>query len=238
MSELASVLTLPENRALAVDIASRLRTAILAGHFGPGEQLREEPIARSMGVSRGPVREALVRLEQEGLVVNRRNRGAFVARLAARDLEEVYTLRVALERLAVQRAVRFVSDGQLDEMRGVVEAMAADAARGITEQGAAELDIRFHDLLYAASNHRRLSDAWANLRPQIHILLLNRNVADEDFRDYLVKGHRWIVDALRARDEARAVATIEDHLRGSYDRVLARYEHQGRSRHEGAAGGA
>lgn len=236
MAELASVLTLPENRALAVDIASRLRAAILAGHFGPGEQLREEPIARSMGVSRGPVREALVRLEQEGLVVNRRNRGAFVAQLAAQDLEEVYTLRVAIERLAVQRAVRFVSAAQLGEMDAVVDTMAAYAARGITEREAAELDLGFHDLLYRASNHRRLFDAWANLRPQIHILLLNRNVAHEDFRDYLVKGHRWIVDALRDRDAARAVATIEDHLRGSYDRVIARYAL--RTDQEGAAGDA
>jgi DNA-binding GntR family transcriptional regulator len=221
--DLDAVLTLPENRALAVDIASRLRAAIFAGHFGPGEQLREEPIARSMGVSRGPVREAFVRLEREGLVVIRRNRGAFVARLSAEDLEEVYTLRVAIERLAVQRAVRFASAAILASLQTVVETMAAYAARGITEQEAAELDIRFHDLLYEAANHRRLYESWANLRPQIHILLLNRNVAHEDFREYLVKGHQWIVDAVRDRDEERAVATIEDHLRGSYERVIVSY---------------
>ncbi|CAA9547881.1 MAG: hypothetical protein AVDCRST_MAG19-527 [uncultured Thermomicrobiales bacterium] len=236
MTELAPPLTLPENRALAVDIAGRLRAAILAGHFGPGEPLREEPIARSMGVSRGPVRQAFLRLAQEGLVVNRRNRGAVVARLAAQDLEEVYTLRVAIERLAVQRAVRLVTDAHLGDLQAAVETMAAAAARGITEQEAAELDMGFHDILYAASNHRRLGEAWANLRPQIHILLLNRNVADADFRDYLVKGHQWIVDALRDRDEARAVATIEDHLRGSYDRVLARYALQ--TGQAGAAGDA
>lgn len=239
--ELRAVLALPENQALAVGIASRLRDAILAGYFGPGEQLREEPLARSMGVSRGPVREALLRLEREGLVVVRRNRGAFVARLSAQDLEEVYTLRLAIERLAVQRLVRIASDEQIAGLQEVVDMMAAFDARGISEQEAADLDLKFHDLMYGASNHRRLRESWANLRPQVHILLLNRNVAREDFRDYLVKGHQWIVDALRGRDEAGAIRTIEDHLRGSYDRVVAgfdgRIDHQRQSNHEGAAGG-
>lgn len=223
VDERASLLTLPESRALAVDIAIRLRDAIMSGHFGPGEQLREEPIARSMGVSRGPVREALVRLEREGLVVIRRNRGAFVAQLAAEDLDEVYTLRVAIETLATQRACRFATAAHLAELQDVVDRMAAYAERGITEQEAADLDLRFHDLIYAASNHRRLVQTWETLRPQIHILLLNRNVAHEDFREYLVKGHQWILDALVRREPGDAVATIEDHLRGSYERVASRH---------------
>ena len=221
--DLDAVLALPESRGLAVDIAARLRAAILGGHFGPGEQLREEPIARSMGVSRGPVREAFVRLEREGLVVIRRNRGAFVAQLSRQDLEEVHSLRLVLERLAVQRAIRHADAAALAEMQAVVDTMAAAAARGITEQEAAELDVRFHDLIYRAGNHRRLYECWANLRPQIHIVLLNRNVAHEDFREYLVKSHQAILDALRAQDEARAIAVLEDHLRGSYERVVVSY---------------
>lgn len=223
--DLRAVLSLPENQALAVGIASRLRDAILAGYFGPGEQLREEPLARSMGVSRGPVREALLRLEREGLVVVRRNRGAFVAQLSAQDLEEVYTLRLAVERLAMQRVARLATAEQVAGLQAVVDLMAAadSGPEGITERDAADFDLRFHDLVYAASNHRRLSEVWANLRPQVHILLLNRNVAKEDFREFLVKGHQWIVDALRDRDEDRATRTIEDHLRGSYERVVAGY---------------
>jgi DNA-binding GntR family transcriptional regulator len=239
--DLHAVLSLPENQALAVGIASRLRDAILAGYFGPGEQLREEPLARSMGVSRGPVREALLRLEREGLVVVRRNRGAFVAQLAAEDLEEVYTLRLAIERLAVQRVVRLATEEQLSGLQAMVDRMAEVAAGGISEQEAADLDLRFHDLLYGASHHRRLNESWANLRPQVHILLLNRNVAEEDFRTFLVKGHQWIVDALRDRDEARAISTIEDHLTGSYQRVVAGYDvrigHMERGNREGAARG-
>ena len=235
-TDLRAVLSLPENQALAVGIASRLRDAILAGYFGPGEQLREEPLARSMGVSRGPVREALLRLEREGLVVVRRNRGAFVAQLSARDLEEVYTLRLAIERLAMQRVVRRASVEQVAELQAVVDQMTAASVRGISEQEAADFDLRFHDLIYAASDHRRLSEVWANLRPQVHILLLNRNVARGDFREFLVMGHQWIVDSLRDRDEDRATRAIEDHLRGSYDRVVAGYGARGGQASDGAEG--
>jgi DNA-binding GntR family transcriptional regulator len=218
---LDTILSSPLNRGLATDIALRLRTAIVHGHFGPGERLREEALAKTLGVSRGPVREALSQLEREGLVVIQRNRGTFVARLTREDVEEIYSLRSVLERLATQRAVAHITPAQLDALQRVVDAMRAATERGMTEQEAAELDVQFHELLYAASHHKRLYDCWANMRRQIHILLLSRNVADADYRVVTVSSHQVILDALRERDEARAVALIEDHLRGSYERVVA-----------------
>jgi DNA-binding GntR family transcriptional regulator len=218
---LDTILSSPLNRGLATDIALRLRTAIVHGHFGPGERLREEALAKTLGVSRGPVREALSQLEREGLVVIQRNRGTFVARLTREDVEEIYSLRSVLERLATQRAVAHITPAQLDALQRVVDAMRAATERGMTEQEAAELDVQFHELLYEASHHKRLYDCWANMRRQIHILLLNRNVADADYRVVTVSSHQVILDALRERDEARAVALIDDHLRGSYERVVA-----------------
>jgi DNA-binding GntR family transcriptional regulator len=213
----------PENSALAVTIAARLRVAILAGHFGPGEQLREEPIARSLEVSKGPVREAFLRLEREGLVVIRRNRGAFVAQLAREDLEEVYTLRLAIERLAVERAANLADAPAFADMQAVVDAMAASDPGEVSVQTATELDLQLHDLFYREARHRRLSETWANLRPQIYIMLLDRNVAHDDFRPRLVKDHQEIVDAVRDRDVVRAIRLLEAHLRLAYDRVLESY---------------
>jgi DNA-binding GntR family transcriptional regulator len=224
LQSLESVLALPESRGLSVDIAERLRGAILSGYFGPGERLGEELLARSMGVSRGPVREALVQLEREGLVVIRRNRGAFVAQLSREDLEEVQSLRLVIEPLAVRRAILYASAQELDELQRIVDAMVAMDPEAITEHDAADLDIRFHDLIYRAAKHRRLYDCWSNLRPQIHIVLLNRNVAHEDFREYLVTSHQQIADSIRTGDELAAVAIIEDHLKGSYERVVQSYE--------------
>src|ERR1700694_4324682 len=96
---------LARSASLAHSIRSRLREAILRGDFASGAHLREVEIAERYQVSRGPVREALAQLEQEGLVILRRNRGAVVARLSRTDLEEVYSLRLALERVATARAV-------------------------------------------------------------------------------------------------------------------------------------
>ena len=217
--DLNTMLSLPANRGLGVDIAERLRSAILNGYFGPGERLPEEQLARTMGVSRGPVREALATLEREGLIVIRRNRGAFVAQLSRKDLDEVYSLRVAIERLAVERCVANADDADLAELQGVVDRIAELMERGITEQDAAELDLEFHDIIYRSGRHRRLYDTWATLRPQIHVLLLNRNVAHEDFRDLVVPSHQAIIDAILSRDTELSVELTMAHLKESYDKV-------------------
>jgi len=214
-----NVLSLPANRGLGVDIAERLRSAILNGYFGPGERLPEEQLARTMGVSRGPVREALAKLEREGLIVIRRNRGAFVAQLSREDLDEVYSLRVAIERLAVERCVENATVEDIAELQGVVDRIAELMERGITEQEAAELDLKFHDIMYRSGRHRRLYDTWATLRPQIHVLLLNRNVAHDDFRDLVVPAHQAIIDAVQSRNADRAVEITMAHLQESYDKV-------------------
>lgn len=220
---LSDMLVLPLSRGLASEITERLTKAIVTGQLGPGERLREEVLAESLGVSRGPIREAFVQLERRGLIVIRRNRGAYVARLARGDVDEVYSLRRALEQLAVQRAVQSADGTHLAEMQAIVDTMAAFVDRGISEQEAAELDIKFHEIIYRASNHQRLYECWNNLRPQIHIMLLSRNVANPDFREQAVSSHQRILDALRARNAPRALALTEEHLQIAYDRVMKSY---------------
>jgi DNA-binding GntR family transcriptional regulator len=218
-----SPLTPTVKRSLADDVVDRLRDAIFHGSFKPGEALREEQLAAMLDVSRGPVREALVQLEREGLVLVRRHRGATVARLSRSDLEEVYSLRLALERLAIQRATRYATDKDFAAMEAVLAAFDVALSRGPSEKEVAELDVRFHDLIYHAARHQRLYDCWANLKSQIYIFLLSRNVVDPDFRAVTVKSHSDLLEAIRTRDEARATVEIEDHLRGAYDRVVRAY---------------
>jgi DNA-binding GntR family transcriptional regulator len=216
-------LTPTVKRSLADDVVDRLRDAIFHGSFKPGEALREEQLAAMLDVSRGPVREALVQLEREGLVIVRRHRGATVARLSRSDLEDVYSLRLALERLAVQRAARYATEQDFAAMEAVLTDFDIALSRDPSEKEVAELDVRFHDLIYQAARHQRLYDCWANLKAQIYIFLLSRNVADPDFREITVKSHAALLGALRTRDEARATTEIEDHLRGAYDRVVRGY---------------
>ena len=214
---------MPQKRSLADDVVECLREAIWTGNLPPGMKLREEQLAEFLGVSRGPIREALGQLEREGLVIREPNKGATVARLSREDLEEVYSLRLGLERLAVTLAVRNAEAQQLAEMQSVVGMMAAAVERGITEQEAATLDIRFHEILCQASKHKRLLNFWAILRPQIYIFFLSRNVANSDFREHIVTSHQGIFDAVRDHDETRAIRLLEEHLRDAYERILPIY---------------
>ena len=210
--------------SLAAVIRARLREAILKGEFAPGERLREVEIAARFQVSRGPVREALMQLEQEGLVYLRRNRGAVVARLSRADLEEVYSLRLALERLAVARAATHASDADLRYLDAILHEFRGSASsQPLTEQEAADQDVRFHDAIYVAAHHERLYTAWSGIRSQVYVLLLARNVAGPDFREDTYHGHLELAYLIRTRDEPRVVRAIEGHLQGSYERVLASY---------------
>lgn len=232
--DLSDILSPPDKRSLADEVTDSIREAILSGRLAPGERLREELLAKTLRVSRGPVRAAIQQLEREGLVRVRRNYGTFVARLSRKDLEEVYSLRLAVERLAVQIACQSGDTARLVAMRSVVARMATQDPRQISPEDAAELDIQFHDGIYRATGHSRLIDVWSALRPQIHILLLTRNVVSSDFREGLAAGHQLILDAIEQRDEPLSVELIEAHLRASYDRVSRSYERYA-ARHAPAA---
>jgi DNA-binding GntR family transcriptional regulator len=209
---------------LADSIRERLRDAILKGDVAPGEHLREVEIAARYDVSRGPVREALLQLEREGLVLLRRNRGAVVTRLSRTDLEEVFSLRVAIERLAVGRAVRHGTEADfaiLDEI--LHEFRGTNSSQPLTEQEAADQDVRFHDAIYRAAHHQRLYEAWSSIRSQVYVLLLARNVAGPDFREDTYFGHLELAYLIRARNEERVLEAVENHLAASYARVVASY---------------
>ena len=203
-----------KNNGLFHEVADRLREAILQGRFRPGERLREAELATLREVSRGPVREALAKLEHEGLVITRRNRGATVARLSAEDEEEVRSLRLAIERLAVQLVVRHATDEDLDALKDEIERLNSAFEQQTTVQTIANFEIRFHDLLYRAARHKRLYISWLTLRSQVHVLLLSRNVDKPGIRNVVIDRHMALLGALRSRDEVAAVAGIEEHVFG------------------------
>ena len=221
---LAQILSPPVKRLLADDVAERLRNAIMSGQLAPGEHLVEATLSDLMEVSRGPIRQALTRLEHEGLVVVSPTGRSYVARLSRQDFDEVFSLRRALERLAIEYACMRATPGDIRELQAVVEDMATSIARGIDEKEAAELDLRFHDVLYQASGHRRLMDYWTTLRSQVYIIMLNRNVASADFRDAAVRGHQDILDAIEARDIEQALQVSEQHMLVAYELVSRSYE--------------
>ena len=221
--ELAQALSVPAKPTLADDVTERMRNAILSGQLAPEARLSEATLSKLMGVSRGPVREALACLEREGLIVVGRTGRASVARLSREDLDEVFSLRRTLERLAVEYACKRATPQDLDALQAVVDTMAATIARGISEKEAAELDLRFHDVIYNASRHQRLIATWTTLRPQVYVIMLSRNVASANFQDVAVNGHQEIVDAIRTGDAQLALAVIEQHMLVAYELVSNSY---------------
>lgn len=217
-------LTPPERASLADDVVMQLRSAIHRGDLAPGEHLNEEALARLLKVSRGPVRDALKQLEREGLVVPQPNGRKFVARMTRQDVEEIYSLRLLLERLAVRCACQNANGSKLAPIALAIEKMEAAVGSGLGEREAAELDLSFHDALYEASGHKRLIEFWSILRPQVLIFLHSRNASRDDYAEILVPYHRHLFDAIVARDQPNAERLIEEHIRSSYEPLIQSYE--------------
>jgi DNA-binding GntR family transcriptional regulator len=213
----------PRSRGLAHEVTNWLRDAIVRGHFAPGQHLLEEELAEKWGISRGPVREALVQLEHEGLVILRRHRGAFVARLSHADAHEVYGLQLALERLAAECAAQNATDEDWAALQRMVESMKEAHCRGMSQQEAADLDVRFHDLIYSSAHHERLWGFWSNLRSQVYILLLSAMTHDSEYSVELADSHRLVLDALRTRNRNLAIRIVEDHITRGFDHVRQSY---------------
>lgn len=223
-ASLPNLTGIQERRPLAHDVLEALRQAIWNRKLQPGVRLREEELADLLNVSRGPVREALIQLEYEGLVIREPNRGASVARLERQDLDEVYSLRLALEKLAIRLSVQNRNDSHIAHLQEILDDMRSVLDESVTVQRAADLDVSFHEVVVKSAQHNRLHHFWSTLRPQIYVFLLSRNVANADFREYMLPWHQDIADAICDRDEKRAVELIESHLEAAYSRVLASYQ--------------
>ena len=203
-------------RGLAGEVADRIREAIFNGAYAPGAQLREVELSTALDVSRGPVREALLLLEREGLVHSAWHRGVTVTELAPGDVAELDTLRDALDGLAVRTVVAEAAEEDLE----AVEAAAERMARAEDGHAMVRCDIAFHDAVYAASGHRRLQEAWRAIRSQVHLFLLTRIGRDTDgYLAHIPGQHRELAAALRARDAGRALELFAAHRRVAFDVV-------------------
>lgn len=203
-----------DRRGLAGEVADRVRDAVFRGVYPPGASLRETELAADLDVSRGPVREALLRLEGEGLVRTAWHRGATVTTLTSRDVVELHSLRGALENLAVQLVVRDAADAELD----TVETAARRMERVTDVHEMVACDIAFHDALYAATGHTRLVEAWRSLRNQVRLFLLLRvGTSADGYLQSLPAEHRELVSVLRRRDLAAALELFDEHRRRAFD---------------------
>ena len=195
-------------RGLANSVAQWVRESILTGQFAPGTQLREAEVARRLDVSRGPVREALLRLEREGLVSTQWHRGATVTSLSAEDAAELSSLRAALDTVAVPLVVTRGEPARLAGAEAAVAAMRTTT----NEYTMAGLDVEFHDAVFVAAGHRRLESAWRAIRGQIYLYLVTRaGDRREEYLDDVAAEHQRLLDALRGTDAEHALELFRAH---------------------------
>jgi GntR family transcriptional regulator, gluconate operon transcriptional repressor len=201
-------------------VRDTLRERILSGELRPGERILEVPLAEQLGLSRGPIREALRVLVAEGLVVRQPRLGAIVVPIDERTVDEVYSLRTALETFAVQRAFER-HEGNLSLQLLVPLEQMREALDEGRPNAVLEPDIAFHRALVQAADNGRLLATWEGLVGPLRILLglTARRGSDEHRRSLL--GHEQIYERVKARDVAGTVETLTAHLDTARDMVLA-----------------
>lgn len=200
-----------ENLTLWERVYRHLREEILANRLPPGTVLQEVALSKSLGVSRGPIREAIGRLGTEGLVVVRPRRGSVVASLSKQEFLEAYQVREALERLAMRLAVSRLSPEDLERLHGLIDRQAQCAKREDVE-GFFEANTAFHGVIVAASGNRKLQEMYGQLLAQLGRYRM-RSLALRGSLDRSIAEHRTILRAVQAGDEERAAHLLEEHIR-------------------------
>lgn len=213
-----------DNQALAgslVDqIWKRLRMAIIYGEIPPGTRLVELQIAEEMGTSQSPVREALQRLEQEGLVERRARSATIVTEIPEESIHDLITMRSLVERLAAQRVAPRITEAQLDQLRNLVERMHASAQQR-DRRALEHLNLEFHFRLCQWSGNPLLLRLWLPISAQMQRLIAQRPTDHvTDLHGY-VRSHMPIVEALAAHDSERAAQVIEKHIADAWSLLEA-----------------
>lgn len=191
-------------------VYATLRSAIHEGKLKPGDRLREVEIAEQLGVSRTPVREALKRLESNGLVTVLPQRGAVMTQLNQQQVIELYAFREELEAAAVRLATQHAAESEIRALRELVVRQAAITAE--QPEAVAQIDRHFHETIYWAARNRYLLQAFVELGDAL-ALLGGGAFTPLGYQTTALQQHQQIVDALERRDVAAAEEAIRLHIR-------------------------
>ena len=199
-----------DNYSLSSRVFRILRENILSGKYAPDEELKEKTIGEELGVSRTPIREAIRMLEQEGLAVTIPRKGAEVAKMTEKDMEDVLQVREALDELAASIACEEMTEEQLDELKTTMREFEEFTKTGNVKK-IAEADVKFHDIIYHATGNPKLVNILNNLREQMYRYRVEY-LKEEQTRNLLVSEHEELVKAIREGDVQKAQDISFHHL--------------------------
>ncbi len=199
-------------------VFNTLRQAILRGELKPGERLMEIQLANKLGVSRTPIREAIRKLELEGLVLMIPRKGAEVAEITEKSLRDVLEVRRALEELAVELVCEKITEEQIQDLKDAAEEFKESLESGDITR-IAEADVKFHDVIYMATDNQKLIQLLNNLREQMYryrVEYLKRS----DFHQQLIDEHEEIIETIENGQKDRAVQVVCQHVDNQVEAVM------------------
>lgn len=214
-------LTIGENAYLPLRdvVFQTLRQAILKGELQPGERLMEIKLAEALGVSRTPIREAIRKLELEGLVVMIPRKGAAVANITEKDTKDVLEVRRTLEMFAVEVACDRITEEQISRLEEAAKEF--EASKGADLIRIAETDMKFHEIIYEATWNDRLMQMLNNLRENMYRYRIEY-LKDPHYYDSLVNEHRQILEAIKTGDKETARVCMRNHIDNQQLAVISR----------------
>ncbi|MBR5944315.1 MAG: GntR family transcriptional regulator, partial [Lachnospiraceae bacterium] len=199
-------------------VFNRIREDILNGKYKDHEELKEVAIGNELGVSRTPVREAFRQLELEGLIQIIPNKGAYVTGIKAKDIQDIYMIRSKLEGLCARWACENITPEQMDEMEENVYLAKFHAKKGHLEQ-LAELDNRFHDIMYEACDSKMLEHLLKDFHQ--YVLRVRKKTLSSKERGLASNSeHEAIMEAIKAKDEEAAEKLAHQHMINAYENMV------------------
>ena len=212
-------------RRVADDVYERIRAAILSRRFEPGERVDIPALAKTFDVSQMPVRQAIGRLADAGLVEIVPRSGTYIAQIDPREISETFDVRCALERLACETAVQNVTPEELEAITALVQAMDETVDDVDRRRRHEELNTEFHRRIVLLSGNRKLVEIYEDL--EAHIKIARVHSASEEWRARVAQEqteHRLITEALRRRRADEMGHALTDHIRRAQRNLLADLE--------------
>lgn len=207
-----------DNGPLRVQVFKAIENAVLNGEFKAGDSLNELKISSELGVSRTPVREALMQLELEGLVKNIPNKGAVVIGVSEKDIEDIYAVRIRIEGLAAKLCAENISEEELDALQKIVDLQEFYLSKNDAEQ-IWRLDGDFHKLIYNASQNRPLRFMLSNFHNYIK-RARDISVHAEGRAEKTVSEHKAILEAVKNKDGELAELLTARHIANAKNNLL------------------
>lgn len=208
-----------EHHPLNQRVYQRLQAMLLRGDLPPGAQLDERELAEQMGVSRTPLREAIVHLVREGMVEHRPYRGNFVRTFTPKQVNDLYQVRMSLESLAVRLAVPKLSDEDIQHIGAILDEIQQTLEQGDMD-GYSNADRRFHEFIAHCTGNEFLIDSLNRLSAQIQLVRAFAN-RDPEVVARTAQERPRIWAALKARDADAAAKLMEEHIDGVRKSVIA-----------------